>query len=112
MKGAFSTPVCARKQTNFPPGIDQGFSTGSCNHRHALSCTHPPPSVPPFLLVQNLSSKQIAPTDSMWAKSDNAKGCHQLLKVENIVKGLKGTRLPRVGDYSMDETIKEERRKN
>ena len=37
MKGAFSTPVCARKQTNGPPGIDQGFSTGSCNRRHALS---------------------------------------------------------------------------
>ena len=37
MKGVFSTPVCARKQTNGPPGIDQGFSTGSCNRRHALS---------------------------------------------------------------------------
>ena len=29
MEGAFSTPVCARKQTNGPPSIDQGFSTGS-----------------------------------------------------------------------------------
>ena len=46
MKGAFSTPVCARKQTNGPPGIDQGFSTGSCNRRHALSAraVHPPTS--------------------------------------------------------------------
>ena len=37
MKGAFSTPVCARKQTNGPPITDQGFSTGSCNRHHALS---------------------------------------------------------------------------
>ena len=81
MKGAFSTPVCAKKQTNGPPVIDQGFSTGSCNRRHALSgraakaflqaaatatmhCqaerwTHPPLPVPPFLLAQNLSSKGI-----------------------------------------------------
>ena len=94
MKGAFSTPVCARKQTNGPPVIDQGFSTGSCNHHHALSgkavaflqaaatatmhCqaerwTHPPPPVPSFLLAQNLSSKRIAPTDNMWPKSDDAK---------------------------------------
>ena len=41
VKGAFSTPVCARKQTNGPPGIDQGFSTGSCNRRHALSARVP-----------------------------------------------------------------------
>ena len=26
-----STPVCARKQTNGPPAIDQGFSKGSCD---------------------------------------------------------------------------------
>ena len=43
VKGAFSTPVCARKQTNGPPGIDQGFSTGSCNCRHALSARAVPP---------------------------------------------------------------------
>ena len=36
MKGVFSTPVCARKQTNGPPVTDQGFSTGSCNCHHAL----------------------------------------------------------------------------
>ena len=28
VKGAFSMPVCARKQTNGPPVIGQGFSTG------------------------------------------------------------------------------------
>ena len=36
MKGAFSMPICARKQTNGPPGADQGFSTASCNSHHAL----------------------------------------------------------------------------
>ena len=34
----------------------------------------------PFLLAQNLSSKQIVPTDNMWPKSDNAKKCHWWLK--------------------------------
>ena len=138
----FSTPICARKQTNGPPGIDQGFSTlqrrrqlprsggahvlnvklWGCGNETILYfsvqlveklgglsppqsekweglsppcpppppispplyrqlqpppctiaamhyqpewCTHPPPPAPPFLLAQNLSSKQIAPTDNM-----------------------------------------------
>ena len=30
--------------------------------------THTPPPIPPFLLVQNLPSKRIAPTDNMWPK--------------------------------------------
>ena len=30
--------------------------------------TRPPPPIPPFLLVQNLSSKQIAPTDNVRPK--------------------------------------------
>ena len=38
----FSRPVCARKQNNGPPGIDQGFHTASCNSRHALSPYGPP----------------------------------------------------------------------
>ena len=80
MKGAFSTPVCERRQTNGPPDIDQGFSTSSCNSRHALSArvVHPP-----FLLVQNLSSKQIAPTDNLRPKTDNAKRRHRLLRVKD-----------------------------
>ena len=68
VKGVFSTPICARKQTNGLPGMDQGFSTGSCNGRHALSprVVHPPTSpLPPFLL---------------WPKSDDAKGRHRFLK--------------------------------
>ena len=52
----------------------------------AAMCTAPraetrqPPPIPPFLLVQNLSSKQIAPTDNMWPKSNNAKWHHRCLK--------------------------------
>ena len=69
VKEAFSTPICARKQTNGSPSIDQGFSTGSCNR-----------PVPPFLLAQNLSSKRIAPTDNMQPTTDDVKRSHQLLK--------------------------------
>ena len=36
--------------------------------------------VPPFLLAQTLSSKQIGPTDNMWPKSDNAKKHNWWLK--------------------------------
>ena len=36
VKGAFSTPVYARKQTNGPPGSDQGFLY---SHLQPLSCT-------------------------------------------------------------------------
>ena len=64
-----------RKQTNGPPGTDQGLSTASYNSHHAVTqhcypegCNHPPP-LSPFLLAQNLSSKQIAPTDNMRPKS-------------------------------------------
>ena len=51
VKGAFSTPVRARKQANGPPGIDQGFSTGSCKRRRVLSAraVHPPTSPCPTL---------------------------------------------------------------
>ena len=60
-------PVYARKQTNGPPDAAQGFSTASCNSRHALSPRRvitPTPS--PCLLVQNLYSKRIVTTDNMW----------------------------------------------
>ena len=40
----------------------------------------PPPPVPPFLLAQNLSSKQIVPTDNMWSKLHDEYTHHQLLK--------------------------------
>ena len=52
------------------PGTDKGFSTASCNSRRTQ---HPPSPVPPFLVVQNLSSKRIVPTDNMRLRSDDAK---------------------------------------
>ena len=33
-----------------------------------FECTHPPPPVPPFLLTQNLSPKDIAGSDIMKLK--------------------------------------------
>ena len=42
-------PVCARKQTNGPPVIGQGFSlqetATAIMHCQAEQCTHPPPPV-------------------------------------------------------------------
>ena len=39
----------------------------------------------PTKTAQNLSSKQIAPTDNMWRKSENAKRRHQWLEGQNLV---------------------------
>ena len=39
--------------------------------------TRPPFPILAFLLAQNLSLKQITPTDNMRPKSDNAKRLHQ-----------------------------------
>ena len=68
-KRVFSRPICAKKQNNGPPGIDQGFSTASCNSRHAMvpSRWHPPTSSRPTLSAsaEPISSKRIAPTDNM-----------------------------------------------
>ena len=53
----------------------------------AAMCTAPHAEtspIPPFLLAQNLSSKQTAPTDNMWPKSDDAIWHHHLLKVKYI----------------------------
>ena len=54
-------------------------------HCQAERWTHPPPSLPSFLLVWNLSSKPIAPTDNIWPKSDDAFWHHQLLKGFNDI---------------------------
>ena len=55
---AFSTPVWGRKQTNGPPG----FSTATYIAVTATMHCHP---------TQNLSSKQIAPTDNVWVDFDD-----------------------------------------
>ena len=77
-KGVVPEPVCANKVRNGLASADQGFSTAS--RQLPWSTVHPPPPISPFLLAQNLSSKQIAPTDNMQPKSDNAKWCHRWLK--------------------------------
>ena len=83
VKGVFSTTVCARKQTNGPPGIDQGFSTSSCNRCHALSAraVHPPTSTCPTLSASAEPIFKmdclIAPTDNMQPKSDDTKRCRR-----------------------------------
>ena len=43
--------ICARKWTNDPPGIDQGFLQAAMATMHCQPewCIHAPPLVPPFL---------------------------------------------------------------
>ena len=76
-------PVRAGKQTNGPPAFTKACLKAAATatmHCQPEWCNHPPPLVPPFLLVQNLYLKRIAPTDNMWTKSDVAKTLHWLLK--------------------------------
>ena len=71
----FYKPVHAKEERNGPPSATQGLSTAKPRSSFlqlspevatfsGLSVeTHPPPPVPPFLLVQNLSPKDIARSD-------------------------------------------------
>ena len=62
------------------PALTKAFQQAAATaamHCQPERCTHPPPPVPPFLLAQ---SKQIASTDNMRPKSDEAKERHWLLK--------------------------------
>ena len=64
----FSKPVCAQEERSGPPSADQGLSTAKPRSSHAKLPgprveTHPPPPVPPFLLAQNLSPKDLAGSD-------------------------------------------------
>ena len=36
----------------------------------AFRCTHPPPTVPPFLFMQNLSPKNVAPSNIVMSSTD------------------------------------------
>ena len=61
-----SKPVHAHEERNGPPGDDQGLSTAKPKAAMLPGPrveTHPPPLVPPFLLVQSLSPKDIARSD-------------------------------------------------
>ena len=82
VKGAFSTPVCARRQTNGPLVIDQGFSTGSCNCHHVLSGRAVDPSTSPYPTLSASAEpifKTVAPTDNIRPKFDDTKRHHRLL---------------------------------
>ena len=60
--------IYAKKDRNGPPSANQVASkTGSDAAMlfAPFGCTHSPPPVPPFLLTQNLSPKDIAGSDIM-----------------------------------------------
>ena len=84
-RGVVPEPICANKVRNGPATADQGSSLASQSkcHVHGTSrWTHPHPPIPPFLLVQNLCSKRIAPTDNVT----KVRWCHIGL---SVVKGLR-----------------------
>jgi len=66
-----SNSIYAKKDRNGPPSANQVASKDKCRCSHAV-CTlqvHPPtPPVPPFLLTQNLSTKDIAGSDIVKLK--------------------------------------------
>ena len=60
---------CANKVRNGP--LQPAKAAPCAWHLHAE--TRPLPPLPPFLLAQHLSSKQIAPIHNMWPNLDDAK---------------------------------------
>ena len=70
-RGVVSFPIYAKKERNNSASADQGLFTASqdSHYVHGTLCLNPPTSpIPPLLLVQNHSSKWIAPTDNMQLK--------------------------------------------
>ena len=68
MRSLISNSIYAKEDRNGPPSANQVASKDEPRHGHAvctLRVTHPPPTVPPFLLTQNLSPKDIAGSDIM-----------------------------------------------
>ena len=65
MRSIVSNSIYAKKDRNGPPSANQ--VTPRDEPRHAV-CTHLPPSIPPFLLKQNLSPKDTAGSDTMKLK--------------------------------------------
>ena len=54
-------------------------TASQCSHyvHSCLEYAYPPSPILPFLLMQNLPSKQIAPNDNMQPKSNEAKRHHR-----------------------------------
>ena len=63
-------PVTTKPLLKTSPDVNMLFAPSGCTPCPALSagCTHPPPPVPPFLLMQSLSTKDIAGSDIMKLK--------------------------------------------
>jgi len=71
VRSLVSNSIYAKKDRNGPPSANQVASKDEPRRGHAVctfGCTHPPPPVPPFLLTQNLSPKDIAGSDIMKLK--------------------------------------------
>ena len=83
MGGVVSRPICINKLRNDSASANQGHSTFA---KAATMCTacleyaYQHSHIPPFLLMQNLSSKRIAPTDNMRPESDDTKRHHWWFK--------------------------------
>ena len=71
MRSLVSKYIYAKKDRNGPSSANQVASNMSPDAAMLFApfrCTHPPPPVPPFLLTQNLSPKDIAGSDIMKLK--------------------------------------------
>ena len=65
VRSLVSNSIYAKKDRNGHPSANQVASKDEPRRSHAV---HPPPPVPPFLLTQNLSPKDIAGSDIMKLK--------------------------------------------
>jgi len=66
-KTLFEAHSC-KKERNGPLSAKQGLSTAEPSHSLAfitIQLTHPPPPIPPFQLMQNLSLKVITGNDTV-----------------------------------------------
>jgi len=68
VRSLVSNSIYAKKDRNDPPSANQVASKDEPRRGHAVCTTHPPPPIPPFLLMQNLSPKDIAGSDIMKLK--------------------------------------------
>ena len=78
----FYSCLC-KKADNGPPELTKDFLQAAANtamHCQPELCTQSFSPLQHFLLVQNQSSKPIAPTDNMRPKSGDTKRLHWLLK--------------------------------
>ena len=68
VRSLVSNSIYAKKDRNGPPSAKQVVSRDEPMLLAPFGCTRPPPPVPLFLLMQNLSPKDIAGSDIMKLK--------------------------------------------